>query len=246
MAQRTQPCAFCGTPFTTNHGRKIYCARKCACAAMNAKHGKHTTPRPKVCLLCGESFTPLRKDGLYCSVDCSQRANRLRRAPVITSRECPACGKEFTGATNRPVYCSLKCRTAARYDRTAEDRRRKTREWTQLNKHTAAYKQQSAVKFGRRRAQKLGSPHPLTQAQWQRTLKRANGVCFYCGATESDLTLDHVVPPCRGGAHSEGNTVAACSSCNCSKGGKLLIEWRIRKGELTWRTHRETSKVLRA
>ena len=237
MADRTQCCAFCGKTFTTAHGRKIYCARKCAASAMNAKHNKRVVPQTKVCGQCGERFTPQRIDGMYCSTGCKEHARRIRNAPVVTSRQCPTCGRPFTGSTNRPVYCSRKCRGIAQYERSAEDRRSATRDWTRLNKHTAAYKQQSAVKLGRRRARKLGSAHPLTHKQWQRKLNRANGTCSYCGNKTSELTLDHVIPLCRGGEHSEGNTVAACGPCNYSKGGKLLIEWRIRKGELTWRTH---------
>lgn len=48
--------------------------------------------------------------------------------------------------------------------------------------------------------------------------------CAYCGATE-DITLDHVVPLKRGGSHGIGNLVAACRTCNSSKGAKLLVEW---------------------
>ena len=50
--------------------------------------------------------------------------------------------------------------------------------------------------------------------------------CFYCGI-KSKIEIDHVVPINKGGTHSIGNLVAACRSCNASKGSKLLIEWRI-------------------
>ena len=45
------------------------------------------------------------------------------------------------------------------------------------------------------------------------------------------LTLDHVVPRHRGGAHSWDNLVAACSACNHRKGGRLPEEagMRLRK-----------------
>lgn len=48
--------------------------------------------------------------------------------------------------------------------------------------------------------------------------------CFYCKSTES-IQADHVVPIAKGGRHSIGNLVPACSKCNQSKGSKLLIEW---------------------
>ena len=58
--------------------------------------------------------------------------------------------------------------------------------------------------------------------------KLYRGPCVYCGAT-GKMTLDHVVPINRGGAHSIGNLVPACGPCNFSKGQKLLIEWKIYK-----------------
>jgi 5-methylcytosine-specific restriction endonuclease McrA len=50
--------------------------------------------------------------------------------------------------------------------------------------------------------------------------------CAYCGKQSEHL--DHVVPLYRGGTHSIGNLVAACATCNLSKGKKLLSEWRYR------------------
>ncbi|MBM3176696.1 MAG: HNH endonuclease [Bacteroidetes bacterium] len=47
--------------------------------------------------------------------------------------------------------------------------------------------------------------------------KRDNYECQYCG-TRKDLTLDHVVPSSRGGAHAWTNLVTACKKCNTSKG----------------------------
>jgi len=38
--------------------------------------------------------------------------------------------------------------------------------------------------------------------------------------------MDHVVPLIRGGRHSVGNIIPACRSCNSSKGGKFIIEWK--------------------
>jgi hypothetical protein len=75
-----------------------------------------------------------------------------------------------------------------------------------------------------------------------RTRKKQNGIfsiikkdmrkllatsnCFYCHTEMSKPTLDHVIPVSRGGQHSIGNLVASCGSCNSSKGGKTIMEWR--------------------
>jgi 5-methylcytosine-specific restriction endonuclease McrA len=44
--------------------------------------------------------------------------------------------------------------------------------------------------------------------------------CQYCGS-EDDLTFDHVIPRCAGGATIWENVVAACSPCNLRKGGLM-------------------------
>ncbi len=51
-----------------------------------------------------------------------------------------------------------------------------------------------------------------------------NHTCIYCGTTQ-DLTLDHIVPISKGGAHRETNLVVACRSCNASKKAKSLMAW---------------------
>lgn len=47
--------------------------------------------------------------------------------------------------------------------------------------------------------------------------KRDNHTCQYCGSTRH-LTIDHIIPRCRGGDDSWENLVVACSSCNTKKG----------------------------
>ncbi|QIZ73704.1 HNH endonuclease [Oxynema aestuarii AP17] len=50
-------------------------------------------------------------------------------------------------------------------------------------------------------------------------LRRDRHSCQYCGSTKH-LTLDHVIPKSKGGAHSWDNVVAACSACNGRKGDR--------------------------
>lgn len=51
--------------------------------------------------------------------------------------------------------------------------------------------------------------------------KRDNNSCQYCGSTRN-LTIDHVIPKCRGGQDTWENLVVACCSCNTKKGNTLL------------------------
>ena len=54
--------------------------------------------------------------------------------------------------------------------------------------------------------------------------------CCYCG-TVAPLTVDHLIPQVKGGAHSGDNSVWACQSCNSSKGKKDLLDWLEQKGK---------------
>jgi hypothetical protein len=49
--------------------------------------------------------------------------------------------------------------------------------------------------------------------------------CIYCGE-EKNLTVEHILPRCCGGEDIPENVVMVCQSCNSSKGGKRLYEWR--------------------
>lgn len=49
--------------------------------------------------------------------------------------------------------------------------------------------------------------------------------CFYCRELTDEIQMDHVIPIKRGGTHSIGNLVPACSGCNQSKINKTITEW---------------------
>lgn len=55
---------------------------------------------------------------------------------------------------------------------------------------------------------------------------RDNWQCQYCFTKLdwSSITIDHVVPRCRGGITSWKNCVASCRRCNAKKGPNLLSE----------------------
>jgi 5-methylcytosine-specific restriction endonuclease McrA len=57
--------------------------------------------------------------------------------------------------------------------------------------------------------------------------RRDNFTCQYCGIQSNHLTIDHVTPRYRGGAHVWDNVVSACPLCNRRKGGKTLEEARM-------------------
>ena len=54
--------------------------------------------------------------------------------------------------------------------------------------------------------------------------------CCYCGS-QSDLTLDHLIPQFKGGQDSADNLIVACRSCNSSKNALDLIEWMAKRNQ---------------
>jgi 5-methylcytosine-specific restriction endonuclease McrA len=52
-------------------------------------------------------------------------------------------------------------------------------------------------------------------------LRRDHYQCQYCGGRKK-LTIDHVIPRCRGGRDTWDNVVIACESCNTRKGDRTL------------------------
>lgn len=54
--------------------------------------------------------------------------------------------------------------------------------------------------------------------KWQRT-------CAYCGAKETALQVEHIVPKARGGSNSVANLTLACEPCNVRKGNRTAGEF---------------------
>ena len=60
--------------------------------------------------------------------------------------------------------------------------------------------------------------------------QRDSFTCQYCGKRlpREDLTIDHIIPRCRGGKSTWANVVLACSGCNTLKGDLPLSKCRIK------------------
>ena len=93
--------------------------------------------------------------------------------------------------------------------------------------------------YGRQRIP-LGFAH--VGVSKHRLFARDRQVCGYCGAqfSESDLTIEHIVPVSRGGRCEWTNVVTACRSCNTRKGnrtpeeahmGLLYVPYRVCRNE---------------
>ena len=75
---------------------------------------------------------------------------------------------------------------------------------------------------------RIQRPRPRVRLSRREVFVRDGHACQYCGHQAAHLTLDHVVPRHRGGAHSWDNLVAACGECNHRKGGRLPAEAGMR------------------
>ncbi len=67
-------------------------------------------------------------------------------------------------------------------------------------------------------------PYRFLAPNRSNVLARDKHTCQYCGRKGGELTLDHVVPRCRGGLSTWENLVTACEKCNGRKGGRSLRE----------------------
>lgn len=237
-------CAECGQQFESlEHGRP---RRWCA----TCRPPRHVPVDPGPPTPCGECGEPsLRK---YCSQRCRDLSRRIPcagcekpiyrsstsrpigeaccracrkeepRAPAAAAaiaRACARCGQVFK--VNRPSnpkrYCGVPCANRINgVERSPTDRR-----------VTRAAREASAPGLG-------PSARKALRDKW-----RAQGrQCIYC--TNSATTIDHVLPLVRGGTNHEGNLAPCCKSCNSSKSGWTVIEWRTGKrlkpmdGALPW------------
>lgn len=75
-----------------------------------------------------------------------------------------------------------------------------------------------------RLAHQVHRPRPRLKLSRRGVFRRDNFTCQYCGVQGNHLTIDHVIPRHRGGAHAWDNVVSACPTCNRRKGGKTVAE----------------------
>jgi len=49
------------------------------------------------------------------------------------------------------------------------------------------------------------------------------GRCYFCGTllTAETMTIDHLIPKCKGGTNALSNLMPACEPCNRKKGRKF-------------------------
>lgn len=63
----------------------------------------------------------------------------------------------------------------------------------------------------------------VSSAMKKRVFERDGMVCQYCGETDGDMIVEHVIPAAIGGVAKEYNLVIACNLCNVRKGRSVWI-----------------------
>lgn len=70
---------------------------------------------------------------------------------------------------------------------------------------------------------------PIAPHIREAALLRTDSVCWYCGddVTGPRFHIDHLLPVCQGGTNDLANLVPTCPTCNMSKNGQTVEEYRV-------------------
>lgn len=81
-------------------------------------------------------------------------------------------------------------------------------------------------------ARKMNAPFTISFSK-NDIIKRDGLNCYLCEKllTVEEVTLDHVLPLCRGGNHKPENAKIACKSCNSRKRHRTLTEFKKYRGD---------------
>jgi 5-methylcytosine-specific restriction endonuclease McrA len=69
------------------------------------------------------------------------------------------------------------------------------------------------------RRERLIAAYGATNAAGERIAR-----CAYCGTTEGQIEMDHLLPKSRGGTDRWSNLVLSCAACNARKGDRTVAE----------------------
>lgn len=155
------------------------------------------------------------------------------------------------GTKGRRAYCATCHSSKVRAWYAANRERQSARQLARRNADIEKHRQWDMERYARDRVKRieLATEHThkrrlrMLAGEYDRTVTRVNlrkqygDQCFYCecvmdfgrykrGDTPSNLaSIEHVEPISKGGAHTWGNVVLACLSCNLRKNATSVDEW---------------------
>ena len=145
-----------------------------------------------------------------------------KRASATAWRKANAERCKATNAAWREANIErCKASAAAWYKANPNTERRRAKHTAWCKANPAAANAQTA----RRDARKRNAPgRGVSAAQWKNCLAESLGLCAYCNERRP-LTMDHIEPLAKGGAHDVDNIAAVCGPCNSSKRDTPLLVW---------------------
>jgi 5-methylcytosine-specific restriction endonuclease McrA len=148
-----------------------------------------------------------------------EAAKKRKRKPLTPEQKArrAANGKAYRAANRERI----RAWQTAWYQANREAKAERSAQWW------ADHKDWSTNRNHRRRAD--GRAFVVLERDWRRLLERYRHCCAYCGAPHPKLQREHVIPLSRGGAHSIGNLLPSCPSCNLRKKDMLLVEWHAKQ-----------------
>lgn len=125
----------------------------------------------------------------------------------------------------------IKSNSKQYYDKNSEVQKLKSAQWRKENpdkfkEQQESYRKNNVTKLldknAKRRALKRGAT--IEAVDRNEVYLRAGGICGICNkhVPLDKMTIDHVIPLIKGGAHSMQNVQIAHLSCNSAKGSKIL------------------------
>jgi len=105
-----------------------------------------------------------------------------------------------------------------------ERRKERDKIWKENNPEKHRINNANAERIRRHRLRNVGD---FTIKEWKEIKEKYDYTCQICGEKEPniELTIDHIVPICRGGKNIMENIQPLCRYCNCSvKRTKLMEE----------------------
>lgn len=172
------------------------------------------------CESCDKETQGIRYGGTLCRSCYRSVLGHLKELAKDLPVECDVCGKDFVD--RRRKYCSQRCSKIMNRRQWHSGLRERRKTDPELD---TRLREAAQARRHRRRAHKDGAT--FTVAEWRAVKQAWDNRCAYCGDTNVDLQVEHMLALSRGGEHAVGNIVPACMQCNTAKNTKTPSEWLL-------------------